>query len=132
MQTLKLGNIEFEGLNNAYMLETAEATTLVGTVVGTNEVPDQLHEELWANVTGFYNIDVVFLTHRYPDHAGLAETIQNSSGATVYAPRIGALPVKWQQDVQHDMPVRQVERFDSGPFQRTSRLSCYSTLKAGI
>ena len=84
MDAISLGNEEFEGRNNAYLLD-GETTTLVDTGIATPRTRDDLREGLAERGYGFSGIDSIVLTHWHPDHAGLAGEIQAASGATVYA-----------------------------------------------
>lgn len=84
MDAISLGNEEFEGRNNAYLLD-GEPVTLVDTGVATDRTRDDLREGLAERGHGFSDIEQVVLTHWHPDHAGLAGEIQAESGATVHA-----------------------------------------------
>lgn len=84
MDVISLGNEEFEGRNNAYLLD-GETTALVDTGIATPRTRTQLREGLAERGYGFSGIDSIVLTHFHPDHAGLAGEIQAASGATVYA-----------------------------------------------
>lgn len=84
MHAIALGNEEFEGKNNAYLLE-GEPVTLLDTGIATERTEGQLRERLAEYGVEFSDIERVVLTHFHPDHAGLAGEIQRESGATVYA-----------------------------------------------
>jgi glyoxylase-like metal-dependent hydrolase (beta-lactamase superfamily II) len=84
MDAISLGNEEFEGRNNAYLLD-GEPVTLVDTGIATSRTREQLREELSDRGYDFSDVEQVVLTHWHPDHAGLAGEIQAESDATVYA-----------------------------------------------
>ena len=85
MERIALGNREFEGRNNAYLLADDGEVALVDTGVATAATRDQLRDGLADRGYGFEDVDTVVLTHWHYDHAGLASEIQGASGATVYA-----------------------------------------------
>lgn len=84
METISLGNEEFEGRNNAYLLD-GEPVTLVDTGIATDRTREQLREGLSERGYAFADVERIVLTHWHPDHAGLAGEIQAESGATVHA-----------------------------------------------
>lgn len=84
MHAIALGNEEFEGRNNAYLLD-GEPVTLLDTGIATDRTREQLRDGLSEYGHGFADIEQVVLTHFHPDHAGLAGEIQRESDATVYA-----------------------------------------------
>ncbi|RQG99030.1 MBL fold metallo-hydrolase [Natrarchaeobius oligotrophus] len=99
MDRIVLGNEEFEGRNNAYVLvdEGTDDLALVDTGVSTPEIRSDLEKGLAARGYEFADVDDVVLTHFHVDHAGLAGEIQAESDATVYvheadAPLIEAEP----------------------------------------
>ncbi|WP_331236337.1 MBL fold metallo-hydrolase [Natronorarus salvus] len=83
MERISLGNQEFEGRNNAYVLE-GEGLTLVDTGVATGTTREGLREGLADLGYGFADVSQVVLTHFHSDHAGLAGEIQAEGDATVY------------------------------------------------
>ena len=85
VQRIALGNHEFEGRNNAYLLADDGEVALLDTGVATDETRAQLREGLADDGYGFADVDTVVLTHWHYDHAGLAGEIQAAGGATVYA-----------------------------------------------
>jgi hydroxyacylglutathione hydrolase len=80
-----LSNFAFEGQNNCYVLGTeADATTtLVDTGDAYPSTEEHLREELDSLGLEFADVEQVLLTHWHEDHAGLAGTIQDESGAVV-------------------------------------------------
>ncbi|SDQ38987.1 MBL fold metallo-hydrolase [Natronobacterium texcoconense] len=84
MDRITLGNDEFEGRNNAYVLEDDDALALVDTGVAMADVRSDLEEGLADRGYEFADVDDIVLTHYHVDHAGLAGEIQAESGATVY------------------------------------------------
>ncbi|TYT60715.1 MBL fold metallo-hydrolase [Natrialba swarupiae] len=85
MDRISLGNEEFEGRNNAYVLaDEDDGIALVDTGVATPDCRVQLREELAERGYEFADVDDIVLTHHHPDHAGLAGEIQAESDATVY------------------------------------------------
>jgi glyoxylase-like metal-dependent hydrolase (beta-lactamase superfamily II) len=85
VERIALGNREFEGRNNAYLLEGDPEVALVDTAVATADIRDQLADRLASHGYSFDGIGTVVLTHWHYDHAGLAGEIQAAGGATVYA-----------------------------------------------
>ena len=112
MHALKLGNAEFEGRNNAYLLDYPEEVTLIDTGIATPEIDEQLRERLAEYDREFDDIDTIVLTHWHPDHAGLAGAIQREGGATVYVHEADAPLVRREEDALEAMRALQVERFD--------------------
>ncbi len=84
MHAIALGNEEFEGRNNAYLL-AGEPVTLLDTGIATERTREQLQAGLSEQGLGFADVEQVVLTHFHPDHAGLAGEIQQSGDATVHA-----------------------------------------------
>lgn len=83
-QRIILDNVEYEGENNAYLLDGTE-TTLIDPGYPTAENRAQLQDGLAESDLTFADIDLIFLTHHHSDHAGMAGEIQRESGARVYA-----------------------------------------------
>ncbi|MFB6171935.1 MAG: MBL fold metallo-hydrolase [Haloarculaceae archaeon] len=81
MQRISLENVDLEGANNAYLIDTDETTVLVDT--GESAREQTLRAALDDEGVSFADVDEVFLTHWHPDHSGLAGLIQEESGATV-------------------------------------------------
>jgi glyoxylase-like metal-dependent hydrolase (beta-lactamase superfamily II) len=88
-QRIILDNVEYEGENNAYLLDGTE-TALIDPGYPTPENRAQLQDGLAERDLTFADIDVVFLTHHHSDHAGMAGEIQRAGGARVYAHELDA------------------------------------------
>ncbi|QSW98399.1 MBL fold metallo-hydrolase [Haloterrigena alkaliphila] len=86
MDRIRLGNEEFEGRNNAYVLDDDDGDdlALVDTGLSTPAVREDLREGLAERGYSFADVDDIVLTHFHVDHAGLAGEIQAESDATVY------------------------------------------------
>jgi glyoxylase-like metal-dependent hydrolase (beta-lactamase superfamily II) len=112
MHILKLGNAEFEGRNNAYLLEYADGLALIDTGISTPDIERQLRERLATHGYGFADVDTVVLTHWHPDHAGLTGAIQREDGAVVYVHENDAPLVQHEDRARERMRVMQRERFD--------------------
>jgi glyoxylase-like metal-dependent hydrolase (beta-lactamase superfamily II) len=86
MDRITLGNEEFEGRNNAYVLadDETDELALVDTGVATDAIRTDLRDGLAERGYEFADVDDIVLTHFHVDHAGLAGEIQRESGATVY------------------------------------------------
>lgn len=111
MERIRLGNSVFEGLNNVYVLRGDE-TVLVDTGVATEPTETELREELRELGLEFADVDQVFLTHWHYDHAGLAGTIQQESGATVHVHEADAPLVAGDGDSLIEERTRQQEKFE--------------------
>jgi glyoxylase-like metal-dependent hydrolase (beta-lactamase superfamily II) len=112
MHTLKLGNAEFEGRNNAYLLEYAIGLALIDTGISTPDIERQLRERLATHGYGFADIDTIVLTHWHPDHAGLTGAIQREEGAVVYVHEDDAPLVRREDRAQERMRALQRKHFD--------------------
>ncbi len=110
MDRIALGNREFEGRNNAYLLVGDGEVALVDTGVATAETREQLRAELAERGHAFADVDVVVLTHWHYDHAGLAGEIQAAGGATVHAGTADAPLVRQAADALADLRDRQLAR----------------------
>lgn len=71
MHAISLDDTEFEGKNNAYLLDENGSLALIDTSVGRPGARTALSEYGYE----FADIGTVVLTYWYPDHAGLAEEI---------------------------------------------------------
>ena len=110
MHAIALGNEEFEGRNNAYLLEN-EPVTLLDTGIATERTRKQLHEGLSEYGHDFSDIERIVLTHFHPDHAGLAGEIQRESGATVYAHSADVPLIEGNEEALAEMDDRRRELF---------------------
>lgn len=111
MHRISLGNVAFEGNNNAYLLDD-EVTALVDTgdpMPGTRE---QLEAELAEHDVSFADVDEIFLTHWHGDHTGLAGEIQAAGGATVHIHRDDAALVEGDEGADAAMRERQEALFE--------------------
>ena len=110
MDRISLGNREFEGRNNAYVLEGRELT-LVDTGVATETAREGLRVGLADLGYTFADVSRVVLTHFHPDHAGLAGEIQAESGATVSVHEADAPLVAQEERALSDLDSRRRELF---------------------
>lgn len=85
MNRISLGNEEFEGHNNAYVLADGDTLSLVDTGIATPSTREELKAGLAEYGATFEDVDQIVLTHWHPDHSRLAGEIQLLSGATVFA-----------------------------------------------
>ena len=97
---IALDNEEFEGNNDAYLLDAGGETALVDTGVATPAVREQLEAGLAERGHDFESIDAVILTHWHADHAGLAGTIQRAGGARVVVHEADAPMVRRDADAR--------------------------------
>lgn len=131
MQTIRLGNTEFEGRNNAYLLCEGDATTLIDTGVATEAVQQQLEQGLAEVDRSFESIDLVVLTHWHPDHAGLAGAIQAAGGARVLVHDADAPLVRQDEGALAAMRQTVLDRFEGWGLPRTKREEALDRLDAG-
>lgn len=82
---IALDNAEFEGNNDVYLLQDGESVALVDTGIATPDNRAQLERGLTEFGVEFSDVSEIALTHWHGDHAGLSDTIQEASGATVLA-----------------------------------------------
>ncbi|ELY61204.1 MBL fold metallo-hydrolase [Natronolimnohabitans innermongolicus] len=100
MDRIRLGNDEFEGRNNAYVLaeDGGDGLALVDTGLATPDVREDLRDGLAERGYDFADVDDIVLTHFHVDHAGLAGEIQAASDATVYVHEADAPLVEGDAD----------------------------------
>lgn len=103
IERIELGNHEFEGNNNAYLLKGDGEKALIDTGVSTPGVTQQLEKSLSQHGVGFGDIDTVLVTHWHADHSGLAGEIQNESGGRVVVHRADTAIVERDEDAIEDM-----------------------------
>jgi glyoxylase-like metal-dependent hydrolase (beta-lactamase superfamily II) len=129
VERISLGNREFEGRNNAYLLADGGETALVDTAVATPEASEQLEAALADHGHGFADIDTVVLTHWHYDHAGLAGAIQAESGATVYAHADDADLISHDEAAIESLRDRQARRMAQWgmPDEKRSKLKAFMT-----
>lgn len=120
MHAIALGNEEFEGRNNAYLLE-GEPLTLVDTGIATDRTREQLREGLAEYGHDFADVERVVLTHFHPDHAGLAGEIQRASGATVHAHSADAPLIEQDEDALAELDARRRALFAEWGIPETER-----------
>lgn len=129
MDAITLGNEEFEGRNNAYLLD-GEPITLVDTGVATDRTRTQLREGLAAHGLDFADIEQLVLTHFHSDHVGLAGEIQEAGGATVYAHAADAPVIEGDADALTSMNERQRTCFEAWGMPADAREELGSVLDA--
>jgi glyoxylase-like metal-dependent hydrolase (beta-lactamase superfamily II) len=110
-QRIILDNVEYEGENNAYLLQ-GEETALLDTGYPTPENRSQLWEGLAEYDLTFADIDVILLTHHHADHAGMAGEIQRVSGARVYAHELDAPLIGQDEDAVAEARQLRNRRFE--------------------
>ncbi|WP_049926376.1 MBL fold metallo-hydrolase [Halopiger goleimassiliensis] len=98
MDRITLGNDEFEGRNNAYVLDGGDDLALVDTGLATAGIRSELREGLADRGYAFADVDAIVLTHHHVDHAALAGEIQAESDATVYVHEADAPIVAGDED----------------------------------
>ncbi len=113
MQVVQLENAEFEGENSVYLLQGGDEAALIDTGIATPETEQELRARLATHDLDFERIDTVVLTHWHPDHAGLAGTIQQEGGATVYAHEDDAPLVRREERALEALRDRQREQFEA-------------------
>jgi len=111
MRTIRLGNDEFEGKNNAYLLSSGDERVLVDTGIDRAPVRRDFEDGLESSECGIEDIDAVVLTHWHYGHAGLAGTVQEASGATVYGHEVDAPLLRQEREALNDFRTRQFRRF---------------------
>ncbi|AGB16173.1 Zn-dependent hydrolase, glyoxylase [Halovivax ruber XH-70] len=112
LESISLGNHEFEGKNNAYLLESAGETVLIDTGIHRPDIRDQLESGLAEHGRSVADIDAVLLTHHHIDHAALAGPIADESGATIYVHADAAPMVARDPDAHAAYDELQERRFE--------------------
>lgn len=115
MDRIRLGNEEFEGRNNAYVLadEAEDELALVDTGIATPDIREDLRDGLAERGYEFADVDDIVLTHFHVDHAGLAGEIQAESGATVYVHEADAPLVEQDADAMAAVEEQRQEYLDA-------------------
>lgn len=80
---IPIPNPFFESATNVYCI-AAEPLTLIDTGIGLDEAYRTLEEGLRSHGVALEGIEQVVLTHKHPDHVGLASRIRERSGARVF------------------------------------------------
>ncbi|GAA0679808.1 MBL fold metallo-hydrolase [Natronoarchaeum mannanilyticum] len=109
---IALDNEEFEGNNDAYLVEAEGATALIDAGVATPGVREQLEAGLADRGHSFESVDAVLLTHWHADHAGLAGTIQDAGGARVVVHEADAPMVRRDADARAALRERHERTFE--------------------
>lgn len=112
LHAISLGNHEFEGENDAYLLESGGTTALIDTGIHRPDIHEQLVDGLTAHGHSVADVDVVVLTHHHIDHAALAGPVAIESGATVYAHDRAAPMVARDHDAHEAYEALQERRFE--------------------
>jgi len=84
MHKISLSNIEFEGSNNAYLLDDGDELILIDTGLFSPDIYSELKQKISERGYNIKDITNILLTHWHADHSGLSGTIQKESGADVY------------------------------------------------
>ena len=130
MDRITLGNEEFEGNNNAYVLEGADDLALVDTGIATPGGRTELREGLAERGYEFADVDEIVLTHFHPDHAGLAGEIQAAGDATVYVHEADAPLVAQDPDAVADFEQRRREALEEWGLPDDAREELLAFLEA--
>ncbi|ADB60211.1 beta-lactamase domain protein [Haloterrigena turkmenica DSM 5511] len=139
MDRIRLGNEEFEGRNNAYILvdgETPEVSrdggdlVLVDTGIATPGVREDLRDGLAERGYAFADVDDIVLTHFHVDHAGLAGEIQAESDATVYVHEADAPLVAGDADTMAAVDRRRKELLEEWGVPEDARAELLEFLEA--
>jgi len=112
VERIALDNAEFEGNNDVYLLRDGTEVGLVDTGIATTDVRDQLERGLAGFGLEFRDVDTILLTHWHGDHVGLADTIQDRSGATVYAHPVDAPLIEQDAETWASMDDRSTRLYD--------------------
>ncbi|TYL40365.1 MBL fold metallo-hydrolase [Natronococcus pandeyae] len=133
MDRISLGNEEFEGRNNAYILadEERDELALVDTGIATDAVRADLREGLAERGYEFADVDDIVLTHFHVDHAGLAGEIQRESDATVYVHEADAPLVEQDPDAVAAVEEQRLELLEQWGVPDDARDELLSFLEMG-
>ena len=112
LNAITLGNHEFEGENNAYLLESGGTTALIDTGIPRPAIREELAEGLAAHDSSFADVDLVVLTHFHVDHAGLAEPVATAGDATVVVHEADAPMVRQDEEAMAAYDEIQERRFE--------------------
>jgi glyoxylase-like metal-dependent hydrolase (beta-lactamase superfamily II) len=112
MEQIRLGNTVFEGSNSIYLFD-GDRTVLVDTGVATPEIRAELEDGLSAHGVSLADLDEVLFTHFHPDHAGLAGTVHEASGATLRVHEADAGLLRNDPDALGDLRERQRSCFEA-------------------
>lgn len=95
---IEVPNPYFESATNVYLI-AARPLTLIDTGIGSDAALQALEQGLQEHGCSLDAIEQVILTHKHPDHFGLARTIHERSAARVFI---------------HQDDLADVTRFDEG------------------
>ncbi|WP_254862929.1 MBL fold metallo-hydrolase [Halovivax gelatinilyticus] len=112
VHSIELGNHEFEGENNAYLLESGDETALIDTGIHRPDIDAQLRDGLADLGRSVSDLDDILLTHHHMDHSGLAGALAAESGASVYVHEIDAPLVRRDEDAIEAYDSLQERRFE--------------------
>ncbi|WP_247728742.1 MBL fold metallo-hydrolase [Halovivax limisalsi] len=112
LHAISLGNHEFEGENNAYLLESAGEVALIDTGIPRPAIRTQLEAGLDAAGRTLADVDAVVLTHHHLDHAGLAGAVADAGGADVFVHETDAPLVRRDDDAVATEYALRARRFD--------------------
>lgn len=107
VDSISLGNEEFEGDNSSYLLRGEGDTAVVDTGVSTPGTKEGFVEGLRAHGVEVAEVDHVFVTHWHADHSGLAGFVQGESGATVHVHEEDAPLVEGDDEAWDSMEKKQ-------------------------
>ncbi|MDJ1430984.1 MBL fold metallo-hydrolase [Halostagnicola sp. A-GB9-2] len=130
MDRITLGNNEFEGQNNAYVLHEGNELALVDTGIATVGVREDLREGLAEYGYEFADIDDIVLTHFHTDHAGLAGEIQAESDAAVYAHEADAPIIEGDEETIAALDQRRREYLETWGIPESKQEDLLSVVEA--
>lgn len=112
VEPISIGNSEFEGENNAYLLDRDGPPALLDTGLSFPDVADQLEAGLAERGYTYEDVSDVVLTHWHADHAGLANRVLEAGGATVYVHEADAPMLDGDADAIEAMRERTFDLFE--------------------